>query len=668
MTSSVIWAVPVLPAVAGTVLWCAGRRLSRAMLAAGSVAAILVALATALTSGEASASFEWGAGLELTLNATGLSRVMVVLVPVIAAPVAAYAAFHEPEHGLGRMMGLLTVFVGTMELLVLADDLLTLLIGWELVGVLSWALIGFEWRSTTAVQSAGQAFVSTRFGDLGLFLAAGAAYAATGSMRFEALTDVAGIKLDLVAAGVLLAAVAKSGQLPFSPWLFSAMAGPTPVSALLHSATMIAAGAYALARLQPALSAATWFGPTVIGIGLATALAGGVVALLQNHAKRVLAASTSAQYGLMFVAIGAGFPGAAGAHLVTQAFFKALLFLAVGAAMKAVGTGDITLMRLGRALPATAAFAFVGSLALAAVPPLGGAWTKEAIVAAASERSMALAVGVTIAGALSAAYATRLYLLVFGRDGAADPPGPTMRPTLRPTPVENAALAVLALGTVALGVLWLPGSAERVATITGGRVAGESLALTAIGLVAIVAGFVGGGTLARRPMSGSAVPAILADWFGIPGATRRLVVDPALATARALAAFDDRVVDAGVRATGRLGVAAATALAGFDRVVVDAGVRATGRLGAAASRLLARRDDLTLDAVVEWVGGATTVVADRFTRDDDRLLDGAVEGVATGVGAAGRLARRTQTGMTHHYLLIIAVGVAVLVLLARFWR
>ena len=661
MTNSLIWAVPGLPAVAGTAVWCAGRRLSRTMLATGSVAAILVALATSLTSGAASAAFGWGAGLQLTLNATGLSRVMAVLVPVIAAPVAAYAAFHEPEHALGRMIGLLTAFVGVMELLVLADDLLTLLIGWELVGVLSWALIGFEWRNAAAVRSAGQAFVPTRFGDLGLFLAAGAAYAATGSMRFEALPGVTGTRLDVVAAGVLVATVAKSGQLPFSPWLFSAMAGPTPVSALLHSATMIAAGAYALARLQPALSAAPWFGPTVVGIGLATALAGGVVALLQDHAKRVLAASTSAQYGLMFVAIGAGFPGAAGAHLVTQAFFKALLFLAVGVAMKFAGTGDITRMRLGRALPATAAFALVGSLALAAVPPFGGAWTKEAIVAAAAERSVALAIGVAVAGALSAAYATRLYLLAFGRDGAAEAP----RPTPGPTPVETAALAALALGTVALGVLWLPGSAERVAEITGGRVAGESLALTATGIVAIVAGFLGGRTLARRPVS---VPAVLADWLGIPGATRRLIVDPALAAARALAAFDDRVVDAGVRATGRLGVVLATALAGFDRVVVDAGVRATGRLGATASRLLARRDDLTLDAAVEWMSRASVVVADRFTRDDDRVLDGAVEGVATGVGAAGRLARRTQTGMSHHYLMIIAVGVAVLVLLARFWR
>lgn len=626
-----IWLVPLLPAAAGAALWCAGRRLSRAAMAAVAVAAIVVTLAIAVAIGEASGAFGWGAGLELTLSATGLSRVMAVLVLVIAAPVAAYAAFHEPERGLGRLVGLLTAFVGAMELLVLAGDLLTLLIGWELVGILSWALIGFEWHETDNVQAAGQAFVPTRFGDLGLFLAAGAAFAATGSMRFDALGDVTGANLDVVAAGVLVAAVAKSGQLPFSPWLFSAMAGPTPVSALLHSATMVAAGAYALARLQPALSAAGWFGPTVLGIGLATALAGGVVALVQDHGKRVLAASTSAQYGLMLVAVGAGYPGAAGGHLVTQAFFKALLFLAFGVAMHAAGTGDITCMRLGRALPATAAFALIGSLALAAVPPLGGAWTKEAIVAAAADKGVALASGVAIAGALSAAYATRLHLLAFGRGTTTDAAGPT--------PVETAALAVLAAGTVALSVLWLPGSAERVEEITGGRIADESLALAALGIVAVLAGFLAGRALARRPVT---VPAVLADWLGIPAATKRLVVDPALATARALAAFDGRVV--------------------------DGGVRAAGWVGDALGRLLARRDTLTVDAVVESIGRAAVSVSGRWSRADDRVLDGTVEGVAGGVGAAGRLARRAQTGMAHHYLLVIAGGVAVLALLARAWR
>lgn len=652
-----IWAVPLLPAVAGAALWCTGRQWSRSLLAAGAVSTILVTFAIAVAIGDAAGAFGWGAGLELTLGAVGLSRMTAVLVTVIAAPVVAYAAFHEPEQGLNRLIGLLTVFVGAMELLVLAGDLLTLLIGWELVGVLSWALIGFEWSKVGKVQSAAHAFVATRFGDLGLFLAAAAAFAATGSMRFDALDDVTGGNLDVVAAGVLVAAVAKSAQLPFSPWLFSAMAGPTSVSALLHSATMVAAGAYALTRLQPALSAAEWFGPAVLGIGLATAVVGGAVALIQQDGKRVLAASTSAQYGLMFVAVGAGSPGAAGGFLVTQAFFKALLFLTIGIAMQAAGTGDITRMRLGRALPVTAAFALVGSLALAAAPPLGSAWTKDAIIAAAAEHGVVVAAGVAVAGALSAAYATRLHLLAFGRGRPAD--------TAKPTLVETAAVAVLALGTVALSVLWLPGGADRVEEITAGRVAPESFAVAAAGIIAVGAGFLAGRAFTRRPV---AAPAVLVDWLGIPAATKRLLVDPTLATARALAAFDDRVVDAGVRAVGDPAVAAARALAGFDGRVVDAGVRAAGRVGATFGRVLARRDILTIDATVESIGRHTVGLADRLTRTDDRVLDGAVEGVATGVGAAGRLARRTQTGMAHHYLLVIAGGVAVFALTAFAWR
>ncbi len=654
-----IWAVPLVPSVAGAVVWCAGRRASRATLAAGAVVAILAALAIAIAVGtsEASGTFGWGAGLELTLTATGLSRVMAVLVPVIAAPVVAYACYHELDLGLSRLVGLMTSFVGAMELLVLADDLLTLLIGWELVGALSWALIGFEWREVAKVQSASQAFVPTRFGDLGLFVAAGAAFAATGSMRFDALGSVTGANLHVVAAGVLVAAVAKSAQLPFSPWLFSAMAGPTPVSALLHSATMVAAGAYALARLQPALAAAEWFGPTVLGIGLATALAGGVVALLQDHGKRVLAASTSAQYGLMFIAVGAGYPGAAGAHLVTQAFFKALLFLAVGVAMQAAATGDITRMRVGRALPAIAACALAGSLALAAVPPLGGAWTKGAIIAAAGEKSIALAVGAAVAGGLGAAYVTRLHILAFGRGNLSKTP--------RPTQVETVAVAALALGTVALSLLWLPGSAARVESITGGRIGEESLGLAAIGIVSVVAGFFAGRALARRPLH---VPAVLVDWLGIPTATRRLVVDPALATARALAAFDERIVDAGVRAAAWLGDALSRLLARRDSLTVDAIVESVGRSGVRLAHRWTRSDDRVLDGAVESIARAGVRVASTSTRTDDRVLDGAVEGVAAGVAVAGRAARRSQTGMAHHYLLGIAAGIVVLALLARAGR
>ncbi|MGY8822312.1 MAG: proton-conducting transporter transmembrane domain-containing protein, partial [Pseudomonadales bacterium] len=147
---------------------------------------------------------------------------------------------------------------------------------------------------------------------------------------------------------ILLACAAKSAQLPFSPWLFAAMSGPTPVSALLHAATMVAAGVYLLIRLHQTLDAVAWFAPLAIGLGLATALAGGVVASLQGHAKKLLAASTSSHYGLMWLAVGAGYPGAALLHFVTHAFFKAGLFLAAGIAEHHVGSYSLGDMRLGR--------------------------------------------------------------------------------------------------------------------------------------------------------------------------------------------------------------------------------------------------------------------------------------------------------------------------------
>ena len=210
------------------------------------------------------------------------------------------------------------------------------------------------------------------------------------------------------------------------------MAGPTSVSALLHSATMVAAGAYALIILGPAVSVVGWFGPAVVAIGLSTALVGGVVALGEVHGKRILAASTAAQYGLMFTAVGLGAPGAAAAHLVAHALLKSQLFLAVGVGRTATGTGDVRRWRLGGRMPYVAYAAAFGALALTAVPPVGAAWTKEQIVAAAVTAGPSVGALAFLAGLLSTVYALRLHLLAFGRDRtgtatAADGPGTTER-------------------------------------------------------------------------------------------------------------------------------------------------------------------------------------------------------------------------------------------------
>jgi len=627
--------LPLAPMLTAALIVAArGRPRVLAPLAVGG---LLVTLGLGLwaASSSPSASLSWGPVIDLGLAVEGFGRVMIVLVPLIAAPIVAYAAATE-EQGRARLLALMLAFVGAMLLLVVAADLLTLLIAWEIIGALSWALIAHDWRDPANTRAAAQAFLTTRLGDLGLYVAAGATFAVAGSFAFADLALVGRPGLDIVAAGVLLAAAAKSAQVPFSPWLFAAMAGPTPVSALLHSATLVAAGAYLLIRLSPVLEKVGWFLTAVAAVGLLTALAGGVVAMLQTQAKRVLAASTSAQYGLMFVAIGAGSTAAAGGHLVAHAAFKSLLFLGAGVAIHAAGTGHLGSLRLGRALPRVAALSAVGALALAAVPPLGAAWTKDTIVSAAVEASLWLGTGVLAAGALSALYAGRYQLLAYGRTaGGGTHTDESLGP--RPGRAEAAALIVLASITVGLSVLWLPGGGQRVETLTGGElVAGAPWELM-VALGSTIAGLGLAWWLGRRGRLldlglRPGFQTAMADWLGLPAATSRLIVRPVIAVSAALARFDDRVVDAGVR-----------------RVAWFAGI---------VSGLFSRRGELAMDGVVRAVAAGTLRTAAASRVADDTGIDGAVEVTGRGVGRAGHASRRLQTGLSHDYYLIAAIGLA----------
>lgn len=623
-------ALPILVPLAGAALLAVlhGRRKAAGIAAVVTLLATLGAAVWTVRVGTPLV-WQWGPGLSPRLAAEGFGRVMTILVPAIAAPVAAYAAADRDETAPVTLLGLMLLFVAAMEILVLAGDLLTLLFGWELVGALSWALIGHRWRDPAAGRAARQAFLTTRFGDLGLYLAAAAAFAGAGSLDYASLSDLTTPASHVVAGGILLAAAAKSAQLPFSPWLFSAMAGPTPVSALLHSATLVAAGAYALIRLAPALEGTGWFGPAAMAVGLATALAGGIVAALQDDIKRSLAGSTSSQYGLMFLAAGAGSAAAAGAHLVAHAAFKSLLFLGAGVAIHAAGTGDLRRMRLGHALPRTAFLFAIGILALAAVPPLGGAWTKEAVVSAAFEADPGIGVLALTSGLLTAFYAARLHLLAFGRDRT--------RTGRKPRGGESAGMVVLAVYTVLLAALWLPGAERSVEAAVPGRefphpeAWGFWAAVGAIAVAAILAWF-----LRRRSLLFAAgipekVRAAAADWIGIPTLARAAVGRPTLALARMLATFDDRVIDAGVR-----------------------GAVAAGR---ALSRALALWGERGIEGVVWGLVGATLSTARGSRAVDDGAVDGAVEGAAWAVGLAGRWSRRLQTGMAHHYYIIVAAGV-----------
>lgn len=626
-----LWTLALLPLIAGAALTALSGR-SRALLGGLAVAALAATLALALLAalGGWTGRVVWSEALVLTAALPPVSAAVALLVPLIALPVVAYAAAHEHRPGLARLIGLLVAFVGGMELLVIAADLLTLLIGWELVGACSWALIGHDWRQRSNPESGLYAFLVTRFGDLGLFLAAMAAYAGTGSFAYDALADLETPYLAVAAFGVLLSAAAKSGQVPFAPWLFRAMAGPTSVSALLHAATMVAAGAFLLARLHPYFAGVPGWSGAVLAVGLTTALAGGVVACVQNHAKKLLAASTSAHYGLMLVAVGSGYPGVAVLHLIAHAAFKALLFLAAGIAGERAESYALDRMGFGRVLPWSAGLAAVGALALAGVPPLGAAWTKEAVATAAGHIDLWLAFAVMLAGALSAAYAVRLYQHSWHR--AEEPPGDFI-----PTWTERGALAVLAVFTLALSVLWLPDARAAAGVLLGAEVPHASLAETVVSLLLVALGLLAGAMLAgSHPHIGTAgAPAGAAAWLGLPALIRGGVTAPFDRLSAVAARVDDGVIDALPSGIARGSRALRSRLASGDRRVVDRGVEAAGAFG-------------------QWLAR----VGDRL---GEVVADGLPEGTGRLVSFSGTDIRRLQTGLSHHYYVLLAGGALVLI-------
>src|SRR5699024_394797 len=290
----------------------------------------------------------------------------------------------------------------------------------------SYALIGFWWRDTDRVSAGLTAFLTTRTADLGLYLAAGAALAGGAGMGLSELPAAESPWRHVVAAGILVAALGKAAQLPFSFWLSGAMKGPSPVSALLHSAAMVAMGGYLLLRVEPLLASTGWAGPAAAWIGLLTAVAMGIVALAQRDLKQLLAASTVAQMGFVVLAAGVGAVSGGAAQLVAHASTKALLFLAAGAWLTALGTEKLTELRgAGRRWPVVGVPARVGALALAGVALLSLWATKDAVLARALETSAWLYATGLVAAALSAAYSGKVLSTLWHRGAQARVQEPT---------------------------------------------------------------------------------------------------------------------------------------------------------------------------------------------------------------------------------------------------
>lgn len=590
-------ALVILPAAVGAVLV-----LTRAERAAAPVAVltagVMTVLAVVAALAQPSMSYPFIAGAGFALEIDSLAGLIAPMVTAVTFLVLVFAAGNI-RKAQARFHGLMLIFAAAALTTTTAASIPALLFAWELMGATSYALIGFWWQESDRVSAGLTAFLTTRMADLGLYLAAGAALAGGTGMALMDLPSATDPWRHVMAAGILVAALGKAAQLPFSFWLSGAMKGPSPVSALLHSAAMVAMGGYLLLRMEPLLASTGWAGPVAAWIGAGTALLMGIVALAQRELKQLLAASTVAQLGFVVLAAGVGAVSGGAAHLVAHASTKALLFLVAGAWLSALGTEELAELRgAARRWRAVGVSATVGALSLAGIAPLSLWATKDAVLTGAWETSPWLYATGLVAAAVSAAYASkalwviwRRHKLVVGEDG-----------TATVSALEQMPLVVLAAGAAVLGMLTLPPLSRPLAQALGGHggVSPVGLLVSAGLAVTVVV------LMLRLP---APEPRWATGWLGLETAAHVVVVRPVLALARVLARFDDRGIDAGVEA----------------------------------------------------VAAVAVMTARRAARLDEAGVDRAVEDLAAHVRRVGQLARRPQTGAIHQYLfqavVVLAVGV-----------
>ncbi len=425
------------------------------------------------------ASHEWLRVGDLTISVgimlNGLTAIMLVVVTLVSLMVQVYSqGYMAGDSGYQRYYASMALFTASMLGLVLADNLLMLYVFWEGVGLCSYLLIGHWYQRPAAAAAAKKAFIMTRFGDLGFLIAIIFIYRQAGTFDIAQIEGLAkagtlsAFVITWLALGIFAGAVGKSAQFPLHPWLPDAMEGPTPVSALIHAATMVAAGVFLVARALPIFQESPAAMNVVAAIGGVTAIMAASMALVMNDIKRVMASSTISQLGYMMLSLGLGGLAAAIFHLFTHAMFKALLFLTAGSVNHATGTFDMRLMGgLRKAMPWTYLLILIASLSLAGIPPLSGFWSKDEVLATAWTHNRPLFwVGLATAF-MTAFYIFRAVFMTFHGDyrggvsaepqaahgasaGHAGPPHESPRVMLLP-------MAVLGLLAVVVGFANMPG-------------------------------------------------------------------------------------------------------------------------------------------------------------------------------------------------------------------
>ena len=567
------WLIPALSAAAFFVVlpfrrWLPlrGAPISIAAIAIG-FALFWFALAGLLSDGPANYGVEWlrvgdtSIGWEVTVDA--ISVTMLGLVTFVALLVQVYSLGYMKHHGdwdpgLGRYYAIHSLFVAAMLALVLADNLIFLYIAWELVGVGSYLLIGFWYERRSAAEAAKKAFITTRIGDVGLLIGIALLFRETGTFDISTLIHIAqsggisDVTLTISMLLIFLGAMGKSAQFPFHVWLPDAMEGPTPVSALIHAATMVAAGVYLVARLMPMFELAPGALLIVASVGLFTFVFAGTLALVVTDIKRVLAFSTVSHLGLMMLSLGAGAVGAALFHLVAHGAAKAMLFLGAGSVMHSMDDEtDIRKMGgLRRRMPITAWTFAIGAASLAGIVPLSGFFSKDEVLLYTLENLHPVFIVVAMIGVLlSALYMARVTFATFFGAPKDDHSEVRESPLVMTAPLLLLAIPAIGVGFLAFG--YGDGFDGFAAFIEGYGKFHMNIPLAAVSLALALAGlWIGWAAYARGTIDPAAararVPAlhrILERRYFVDELYQWIIDKIALAFGRFVALFDRVVVN-----------------------------------------------------------------------------------------------------------------------------
>lgn len=632
------WLIPVLPLAAFVINIFFGKRLRGAsayvsILAIGLACGYSIGILLHVFAGErVDASLLWlplggGAHLSVGILVDELASVMLLVVTGVSLMVHVYSiGYMHGDIRYSRFYAYLSLFSAAMLGLVLANSYALLFVCWELVGLTSYLLIGFWFEKKEAADAGKKAFITTKLGDIGMFIGILILLANVGSLSFKDVFQFAkggGMSAGLITATSILlfcGAVGKSAQFPLHVWLPDAMEGPTPVSALIHAATMVAAGVYLVARSFPLFALSPAALEVVATIGIITAFLAASIALVQNDIKRVLAYSTISQLGYMMTALGVGGYTAGVFHLFTHAFFKALLFLGAGSVIHGAHINDIRQMGgLFKKMPITGWTFLLACLSISGIPPLAGFWSKDEILLEAfrSGHRVIFAVGVLTA-CMTAFYMFRLFFITFtgkyrGEHQIHESPW-----------VMTVPLALLGFMAVFAG---LPGSPlfgngfhhfvhfEQGEIASSGMVMGLSILAGLVGITIAWLLYYRQAWDVRKLIQAApgAYRFLLNKWY-FDEVYLVGVVRPVLSLSKALAWIDLRGVDGGVNGVAWVAVIISKAKRLFDNYIVDGLVN---------------------------LSGATFM-------------------------AVGRTGRKVQTGLVQNYALVLLFGVVVLVLAKLF--